>query len=1179
MRRSEEMGRRRRSARRASWLASTAVVCCVVALASSTAFAQEGPSLAGLQLADGRDQPSPVTGPLAISGAPFGEAEAVQVARRAERLDPIVVAEQQSSQTRYQHLGVARASELAREAFPAVTAGPASSSANLPPGSRIVRYVSQYAAQLALTDGERGVVESASPIAREASDGRFVPVDLRLAATPGFYAPAGAAVSVRIPKRLADAVTMPEDGISLTPIGASGAPLQGAEGSEDGASVFFANTQADSDTIVKPTASGFEADTLLRSIASPDRLRFRLGLPDGADLVQSGGSGPARVIDRGVEIASVLPPSAEDAAGTAVPVTMRVSPGNVVSLTVAAAGGDYRYPILVDPTVADTTFTNFGGFEGNWGFYTDNPRGFGSTGVCSPQCRESAIDGGYELAAGQFAFLEYQTQGLSHIYAFNGTERTENADSRRASVRLENPAGETEGNEVVLPQSGAAEIGYQLPARTETSVCPAGCTPESVTASNAHNAAFLEAYAVESGSGEISTLLESANIGIEQEAGPVAELDTADAGVAGMTNALHPGVWVSLAHADQYTIGIQAYDPGVGVKSETLQSPGSPSWGVSARQSAGCWGVQCTECHDLGSFCASEVPGSEPLLSRLPELGTLTDGEHTVDASVEDGVGLKATAQPATLKVDSTAPSQITVSGLPGSNEVAEGVHSFTMEATDGTGSTASSGVRSIAVTIDGNEIGSPSGACSPGPCTANREQEIDGSELAAGAHVVTVTATDNAGNTASEHFSFNVVHSATIPFVTGVAPASGATAGGTSVAITGENFAGTTAVRFGASDATNAKVESPTLITATAPAGAGTVAVTVTNATGTSSLGAADQFFYGPAVSGIAPTAGPAEGGTVVTITGSGLTGATAVKFGQNSATSFSVTSDTSLTAVAPAGPTGAVDITVVAVGGTSATSAGDRFSYQPPTVTGLEPRIGPAEGGTVVTVTGTDFTHTTAVRFGASDASSFKVESPTALTAVAPPNALVASPRGESVDVTVISDGGTSAANGADRFFYNATAEPWAIAGSARVAALGAGLREAELGAASRTADEAAAASARGSAAAAKARSEEEAAFAAEISRQEGAEAARLRQEQAAAALGETPQKAAAAKSTKPPTRAQKLAKALKACAKESKRQRDRCERLARRQYRPTTTAKKSGSRRPAAEPAGARGRALRS
>ena len=63
------------------------------------------------------------------------------------------------------------------------------------------------------------------------------------------------------------------------------------------------------------------------------------------------------------------------------------------------------------------------------------------------------------------------------------------------------------------------------------------------------------------------------------------------------------------------------------------------------------------------------------------------------------------------------------------------------------------------------------------------------------------------------------------------------------------------------------------------------------------------------PVVSAIAPPSGPTAGGTPVTITGAGFTGATAVNFGGTAATSFTVVSDTEITAVSPAG-TGAVDI-----------------------------------------------------------------------------------------------------------------------------------------------------------------------------------------------------------------------------------------------------------------------------
>jgi hypothetical protein len=82
-------------------------------------------------------------------------------------------------------------------------------------------------------------------------------------------------------------------------------------------------------------------------------------------------------------------------------------------------------------------------------------------------------------------------------------------------------------------------------------------------------------------------------------------------------------------------------------------------------------------------------------------------------------------------------------------------------------------------------------------------------------------------------------------PTVTKVEPSHGSTAGGTSVTITGTNFIGVTAVKFGSVEATSFKAQSGTSLTAVAPPGANTVDVTVTNAGGTSVTTPADQFTY----------------------------------------------------------------------------------------------------------------------------------------------------------------------------------------------------------------------------------------------------------------------------------------------------------------------------------------------
>ena len=69
-----------------------------------------------------------------------------------------------------------------------------------------------------------------------------------------------------------------------------------------------------------------------------------------------------------------------------------------------------------------------------------------------------------------------------------------------------------------------------------------------------------------------------------------------------------------------------------------------------------------------------------------------------------------------------------------------------------------------------------------------------------------------------------------------------------------------------------------------------------------------------------------------------------------------------------------------MTAGGATSATSAGDQFTYQGgPTVTAISPANGPSVGGTPVTVTGTNFVGATGVNFGTVAAASYTVTSAT--------------------------------------------------------------------------------------------------------------------------------------------------------------------------------------------------------
>lgn len=175
------------------------------------------------------------------------------------------------------------------------------------------------------------------------------------------------------------------------------------------------------------------------------------------------------------------------------------------------------------------------------------------------------------------------------------------------------------------------------------------------------------------------------------------------------------------------------------------------------------------------------------------------------------------------------------------------------------------------------------------------------------------------------------------------------------------------------------------------------------------------------PTITKLAPTKGPAAGGTKVTITGANLTGATAVKFGSISATSFTVKTVktiTSITAVSPPEVAKTVDVTVTTPIGTSAISSLDHFKFGPPTVTKLTPNSGSITGGTTVTVTGTGFglgTEATLFKFGTTEATTVNCTSNTSCTVTAPSHVA------GIVDVKATVSGQISPKALSDQFTYN--------------------------------------------------------------------------------------------------------------------------------------------------------------
>ena len=255
--------------------------------------------------------------------------------------------------------------------------------------------------------------------------------------------------------------------------------------------------------------------------------------------------------------------------------------------------------------------------------------------------------------------------------------------------------------------------------------------------------------------------------------------------------------------------------------------------------------------------------------------------------------------------------------------------------------------------------------------------------------------------------------------YISRISPNTGSTAGGTAVTITGTGFTGATGVDFGTIAATNFVVNSDKSITVIAPHNPinrpAYLDITVTGPGGTSPLTTADVFSYVvpvPVVSSISPNVGTPAGGTSVSISGVGFTGATTVSFGAIPATQATVSSNTSITAIAPAGtPMSVVDVTVTSPGGTSSLTSSDLFGYGP-IITSVTPNVLNDVGGTLVTIKGAGFTGASAVNFGtiAIPSTGLTVNPDgTKITVTSPPGAA-----GSSCSVTVTVKSSTTACSG---------------------------------------------------------------------------------------------------------------------------------------------------------------------
>ncbi|MDK2856404.1 MAG: hypothetical protein PWQ41_526 [Bacillota bacterium] len=229
------------------------------------------------------------------------------------------------------------------------------------------------------------------------------------------------------------------------------------------------------------------------------------------------------------------------------------------------------------------------------------------------------------------------------------------------------------------------------------------------------------------------------------------------------------------------------------------------------------------------------------------------------------------------------------------------------------------------------------------------------------------------------------------------IIPSKGPRAGNIPAEIQGSGFLPGAKVYFGSAEAKDVKAVASSTITLTvppAPPGQGdlTVDVVVVNPDGASAR-LANAFTYTtpqsqPTLQAVVPNTGRSQGGTPVTIAGSGFEKVPAVFFGGRAAQNVTWVSETELTARTPPGAPGPVTVTVVNPDGATA-SLPQAFTYEDkpgPTITKIDPTSGPSGGGTKVTITGSGFDPGVRVEFGGVEAGEVTRVSDSELTAVTP-------------------------------------------------------------------------------------------------------------------------------------------------------------------------------------------------
>lgn len=699
-------------------------------------------------------KPADVQAALAERVAQADAQKQIQAAQR-RLASPEALKERRESRTRFADLDRHEALALAKDAHAGWVNQPGWAPPKPRSGEKLGPHRGDHAVAITTTNGKRALAVSETPLMSTVGSGLNAPVDIGLRASGDGFEPINPVLESTLPGSLGDGVELGAADVDLAFVGAADRAA-----TRTGEKLFYADAYVDTDVLVEALPTGFESFYQLRSTEAPESFAMRAGeAGESFRLISDGG---AELVRGGDVVARIAPPIAVDAQQRLVQARL-VARGLELAVEVDHRSQDLAYPILVDPIYYQSSGGPDAGHQQypyGWAHTTPWP-GFFTGGWCPldyPNCNPYWGMWQQTAANAHFGNLTWGAWQMSVPNAAGGTAfayRTESQHVRHTGIPAGsgNPSclliGLWSGNNWATSYSvdyvtgSVQNSAWMNCSPLGNSLVTACAHPSCLVSANVATVPLFQQFMSGDGTRTASSVASAGNV--------VASMSDSDLPIITNTywsDGQGPTGWTRFptlhGQFNAQDLGLGLYDVDVyPLDGGTYASITNPT------------GLECSGGWD------------EPCYHGWTDNYTVTPflpGVRSFQIYAEDVLG-NVTVQTRQVKFDNELPEVKYSGSLYALNNPSAGGTAFwrtvskpvelKLSATDGNGANPRSGVRSLAVKVDGTyRWHSGDQSCPAGSCAYTAPTwTFDPASYSVGQHLITVEYCDWAGNCGTRDF------------------------------------------------------------------------------------------------------------------------------------------------------------------------------------------------------------------------------------------------------------------------------------------------------------------------------------------------------------------------------------------------------------------------------------------